>query len=244
MAGTTLCQQHAVLSWSLLVANIVSLIYGLFLCYVSYFGKHDSSESPLKESLVSGTSDSSTDSELNKSEGNEKVSPYSGADLFSTLSFSWINPGIAVGNKKTLELDDLPQLDHRNSVFEALPHFRSRLESDADMDKGITSCQGSGLICMERDSLDRFICMFYTLASYIGPFLINTLVDYLNGHRGLDNQGYFLVSAFVFAKILECLVDTQRSFKLQQAGIRIRSVMAAMVYDKCLTMSCNAKKGY
>ena len=37
-----------------------------------------------------------------------------------------------VGNKKTLDLDDVPQLDTRDSVVGAFPSFRDKLEADSD----------------------------------------------------------------------------------------------------------------
>jgi hypothetical protein len=43
--------------------------------------------------------------------GGDTVTPYSNAGIFSILTFSWIGPLIAVGNKKTLDVEDVPQLD-------------------------------------------------------------------------------------------------------------------------------------
>ncbi|PPS06069.1 hypothetical protein GOBAR_AA14586 [Gossypium barbadense] len=40
-----------------------------------------------------------------------------------------MGPSIATGNKKTLDLEDVPQLDSRDSVVGAFPKFRNRLEA-------------------------------------------------------------------------------------------------------------------
>jgi ATP-binding cassette subfamily C (CFTR/MRP) protein 2 len=86
--------------------------------------------------------------------------------------------------------------------------------------------------------------MIYTLASYVGPYLIDTFVQYLNGRRQYKNEGYVLVSVFFGAKLVECLSQRHWFFRLQQVGIRVRSVLVAMIYNKGLTLSCQSKQGH
>ncbi|KAL8092114.1 hypothetical protein AgCh_034415 [Apium graveolens] len=60
--------------------------------------------------------------------GCDTVTPYQNAGLFRTLFFSWLTPLLALAvEKKTLELDDIPQLGPFNSVFGAFPLFRTTL---------------------------------------------------------------------------------------------------------------------
>ncbi|KAI7726468.1 hypothetical protein M8C21_018358, partial [Ambrosia artemisiifolia] len=91
--------------------------------------------------------------------------------------------------------------------------------------------------------LDSVLSFVSALASYVGPFLIDTLVKYLNGHRDLK-QGFLLVSAFTVAKIVECLAQRHCDFKLQKAGINVRAALVAMIYHKGLTLSSESKQGH
>ncbi|GMN63550.1 hypothetical protein TIFTF001_032620 [Ficus carica] len=82
------------------------------------------------------------------------------------------------------------------------------------------------------------------MASYVGPYLIDTFVQYLNGRREFKNEGSVLVSAFFLAKIVECLTQRQWFFKTQQIGIRLRAALVAIIYNKGLTLSCQSKQAH
>ncbi|KAJ0046710.1 hypothetical protein Pint_03905 [Pistacia integerrima] len=150
---------------------------------------------------------------------------------------------IAVGNKKTLDLEDVPQLDKDDSVAGAFPIFRSKLEAEGGVTtiKLVKAVVWSG---WKEILLTGFLALLYTMASYVGPYLIDTFVQYLNGKREFENEGYVLVSVFFVAKLVECLSQRNWFFRLQQLGIRIRAVIVAMVYNKALTLSCQAKQGH
>ena len=49
---------------------------------------------------------------------------------------------------------------------------------------------------------------------------------------------------FFSAKIVECLSQRHWYFKVQQVGVRVRSILIAMVYNKALTLSCQSKQGH
>lgn len=91
--------------------------------------------------------------------------------------------------------------------------------------------------------LSAFFALMNTLASYVGPFLIDTFVQYLNGRREFKNEGYILVLAFFVAKLIECLSQRHWFFRLQQVGIRLRAALIEMIYEKGLTLSCQSKQG-
>ncbi|KAJ0045237.1 hypothetical protein Pint_03945 [Pistacia integerrima] len=72
---------------------------------------------------------------------------------------------------------------------------------------------------MEGNTVNRFPCPLYTMATYVGPYLIGTFVQYLTGRREFKNEGDVL-----------------------QVGTRIRAVLVTMAYNKGLTLSCQAKQ--
>ncbi|KAM1873466.1 hypothetical protein ACFX13_007298 [Malus domestica] len=232
-----------------LVFDVVCVLSGLFFMYVGFLGKKEGRDSVLEEPLLNGNRSTGVgnDRESNKSRGGTNVNPYSNAGIFSILTFAWMGPLIAAGNKKALDLEDVPELDKVDSVFGSYPRFKSRLH---------VGCGGSGRVttlhlvkalifsAWKEILLTASFGIFYTMASFVGPYLIDTLVQYLYGRRQFKNEGYVLVSAFLFAKLVECLTQRHWFFKTQQAGVRIRAVLVTAIYNKGLTLSCQSKQGH
>ncbi|KAJ9672330.1 hypothetical protein PVL29_025803 [Vitis rotundifolia] len=238
-------KQHQSQPIQFLVLDAVYVITGLFLCYSGLSGKNQGEESILRESLLHGSASISTRVASNKSKGEETVTPFSNAGVFSLLTFSWMGPLIALGNKKTLDLEDVPQLDAVNSVVGGFPIFRSKLEGDGGGSSGVTTLKlvkAMIFTAWAEILLSALFALLYTLASYVGPYLIDTFVQYLNGQRQFKNEGYFLVSAFLVAKLVECLSMRHWFFRLQQVGIRMRAVLVTKIYNKVLAVSYHSKQ--
>ncbi|XP_050219930.1 ABC transporter C family member 3-like isoform X2 [Mercurialis annua] len=218
-----------------------SVFTGLFLCYVGFL-RIRSEDTLLEEPLLNGNS---IDLEVTKLRGSDSVTPYSYASLFSILTFSWVGSLISDGNKKALDLEDVPQLDSGNSVVGAFTVFRNRLELGSG-DGGVTTLKlVKALFFSARKEIlwTAFLAVLCTTASYVGPYLIDSFVQCLNGQGTFKNQGYVLASAFLVGKLVECLSKRHWYFMLQQVGIRMCAILVAMIYNKGLTLSCQSKQG-
>ncbi|XP_007029920.2 PREDICTED: ABC transporter C family member 3 isoform X1 [Theobroma cacao] len=230
-----------------LVSDVFSVVTGLFLCVVGLFGRNEGEDTLLEEPLLNGGSSVGKGVELSKKKGGDAVTPYSNAGIFSILTFSWMGPLIAAGNEKTLDLEDVPQLDSSDSVVGALPNFRNRLESADSEGSGVTTLKLVKALFFSawKDIFwTALLAFMYTVASYVGPYIIGTFVQYLSGRREFKNEGYLLVTAFFIAKLVECISQRRWFFKLQQVGLRLRAVLVAMIYNKGLTLSCQSKQSH
>ncbi|KVE53413.1 hypothetical protein Ccrd_023957, partial [Cynara cardunculus var. scolymus] len=220
-----------------LVFDASSTFLGLFLCYVGLSGKKDGQTVNHQESLWDGSS-------VNRREFKTvgvAITPSKTGGVFSRLTFSWIHPLIAMGYKKPLDLDDVPELDSVDSARRAFLVLRNRLE----WDNRITTFMlvKAVLWTTWKDiMMTAVLALVYTLASYVGPFLIDSFVEYLNGNQDLY-EGFLLVSALIVGKIVECLAQRHQDFKVTQAGIKARSALVAMIYVKGLTLSSQSKQG-
>ncbi|CAF1704305.1 unnamed protein product [Brassica napus] len=229
----------------LLVCDIVSFSGALLLCYVAFFKKArggNNSNGVLEEPLLNG------DSTVGGGVGSDEATPCSRASLLSLLTFSWMGPLIEIGNKKPLDLEDVPQLHDSDSVVGLAPKFRTMLESSSDGGGGggVTTFKLMKALFFSAQweiLVTAFFAFIYTVASYVGPALIDTFVQYLNGRRQYNNEGYVLVITFFLAKLVECLSQRHWFFRLQKVGIRMRSSLVAMIYEKGLTLSCHSKQG-
>ncbi|KAK7276926.1 hypothetical protein RIF29_18075 [Crotalaria pallida] len=238
-----LYEKHTKLPAQYLVSDVVSTFVGLCFCYLAYFEKKSegADRSTLQEPLLNGNGEANVNNALGSKEtkGDGIVTPFSNAGIFSILTFSWVGPLIALGNKKTLDLEDVPQLDSGDSVVGAFPAFRDRLEADCGAINSVTTLQlvkSLVLATWKEIFFTGFLALLRTLASYVGPYLIDSFVQYLDGQRLFENQGYVLVSAFFFAKIIECLSYRHWIFRLHQIGIQIRALLVTIIYNKALTL--------
>lgn len=236
-------QKHQTFIILFLVSDMVSTAMALVFCILGFLGRKE--EDNLQQPLLDGITSSIRES--NKSTGEDTVTPYATAGIFSVLSFSWMGPLVSLGYKKTLDLEDVPQLSGLDSIREAFPLLINKLESDSHGSNRVTTLmlvKALFATAWKEIILSALFVLLYTLASYVGPYLIDTFVQFLNGHREFKNEGFFLVSAFFFAKLVECLAQRHWFFKVQQAGYRARSALVAKVYSKGLTLSSQSKQGH
>eukprot|EP00258_Populus_trichocarpa_P036996 XP_024453015.1 ABC transporter C family member 3 isoform X3 [Populus trichocarpa] len=222
-----------------LVSDVVSVFTGLFLCYVGFL--RSDIQDVLEEPLLNGDSSSINNLE---NRGADTVTPFGNAGLFSILTFSWMNSLIAAGNRKILDLEDVPQLHGVDSVVGAFPVFKNKLESDCGRVTRFKFAKALFLLVWKEILWTALLALIDTLGSNVGPYLIDGFVQCLEGRGEFKNQGYILASAFVAAKLAECLADRHSSFRLQQIGTRLRAVTATMIYNKSLTISCQSKQGH
>ncbi|PIN10945.1 Multidrug resistance-associated protein/mitoxantrone resistance protein, ABC superfamily [Handroanthus impetiginosus] len=239
-------KQNQILSSLFWASDIVSLVMGLGFSYFGFLGKKRGEDTSLQERLLNGGA--SNGGESNKpSKGNETVTPYANAGIFSLFTFSWMGPLISLGYKKTLDLEDVPQLDTPDTAGGAFPSLNNKLESYRGGSNKVTTIMlAKGLFYMiwKEIAVSAVYVLVYTVASYVGPYLIDSFVQYLNGHKEFKNEGYVLVSAFFVAKLFECLAERHWFFKVEQAGYRARAALVEKVYTKGLTLSCQSKQGH
>ncbi|GAV86834.1 ABC_tran domain-containing protein/ABC_membrane domain-containing protein [Cephalotus follicularis] len=242
-----LYKKHLSLPFQYLVSDLVSFFTGLFLCYAGFWGKNEGENTFLEEPLLNGNSSVRNGGiESSKPKGGDTVTPYSNAGILSILTFSWMRSVIAVGNRKTLDLEDVPQLDSSDSVVGVYPIFRNKLESYRCVGNRVTVIKlVKALIFSTWKGIlwSGIFVLLNTLALYVGPILIDTFVKYLNGRQAFKNEGYVLVSAFFLAKLVECLSQRHWFFRAQLVGIKAQAVLIAMIYNKGLTLSCLSKQG-
>ncbi|KAI3838912.1 hypothetical protein MKX03_002688 [Papaver bracteatum] len=226
------------------VLDVISAVVGLFIFYAGVSGNKDA-EDTLNEPLLNGNTSSSNES--SKNSNGENATPFSTASFYSLLTFSWMSPLLAVGNRKTLDLEDVPELGFADSVSgDVYPIFQNKLQSYSAGTEVKTFQLVKALIYSVRRevAVTALLALTYTCASYVGPYLIDTFVQYLNGHREFNHEGYIFVSAFFIAKLVECLALRQWLFRMQQAGIRVRAVLVGIIYQKGLTLSSKSRQSH
>ncbi|KAH6768081.1 multidrug resistance-associated protein 3 [Perilla frutescens var. frutescens] len=218
----------------------------LVFCFTGVWGRKRDENTFLEAPLLNGSARNGVESEK-PVRGDETVTPYANAGIYSLFTFSWMGPIIALGSKKTLDLEDVPQLDSLDSARGAFPILNDKLEFYSGGSNQVTTImlvKGLLFTAWKEVLLSALYVLICTLASYVGPYLIDVFVQYLNGRRDFANEGYLLVVAFTIAKLFECFGQRHWFFKVQQAGYRARAALVAKIYNKGLVLSCQSKKGH
>lgn len=112
-------------------------------------------------------------------------SAFTDAGFFSIITFSWMGPLLDLGRRKALDLDDVPTLDDNDSVQGILPNFEAKLVSVSGSGKytDVTTIKLVKALVLTTWKLILFtaVCaLLRTVSSYVGPYLIEYFVDYLN----------------------------------------------------------------
>ncbi|PNX61184.1 ABC transporter C family member 3-like protein, partial [Trifolium pratense] len=161
------------------------------------------------------------------------------------LTFSWMSPLITLGSRKTLDHEDLPLLSTNDSAYGTFSTFKNKLELECGNVRNLTAINLAKVLFLSTWQgilLSGFFALLFTCASYVGPYLIDNLVQYLNDENKVKNDGYILAMMFVVAKLVECLSQRHWIFKFQQVGVRMQSMLVSMIYAKGLTLSSHSKE--
>ncbi|KAI3881272.1 hypothetical protein MKW92_018819, partial [Papaver armeniacum] len=224
----------------------------LFVMPCRYLVKKNA-ENTLHEPLLNGNGVNGGDIDSNTSRfnessknnnGGENATPFSTASFFSLLTFSWMGPLLGVGNRKTLDIEDVPELDVADSANGIYPIFRNKLESYCAGSEVNTFKLVKAIIysVWREVAVTALLAMIYTVATYVGPYLIDAFVQCLNGHQEFNHEGYVLVSVFFVAKLVECLAQRHWFFMQQQAGVRVKAALVGAIYSKGLTLSSQSRQ--
>ncbi|KAK6164386.1 hypothetical protein DH2020_001250 [Rehmannia glutinosa] len=183
---------------------------------------------------------------LEEESGCLKVTPYNEAGLFSLVILSWLNPLLSIGNKKPLELKDIPLLapkDRPKTNYKVLNSNWEKLKAKNALKQ--PSLAWAILKSFRKEAgYNALFAGVNTLVSYVGPYMISYFVDYLGGKETSPHKGYVLAGIFFTAKLVETLATRQWYLGVDILGMHVRSALTAMVYRKGLRLSSSARKNH
>jgi len=158
--------------------------------------------------------------------------------VWSTLTFSWMEPLLTTGNQRPLEKEDLFKLQYRDSADGVYKKFKagwSKQLQRKDAEPSITwtflDAFGtpfilSGLLKLINDS-----CMF------VGPMLLNRIIHFLNEPDQPLQVGLSYVFGLFAANLLMSLCLRQYFWWCYRVGMNLRTSIVTAVYHKSLAIS-------
>ncbi|XP_042487785.1 ABC transporter C family member 3-like, partial [Macadamia integrifolia] len=245
--------RHSSLQFLLWISDVVSIISGSFFCYAWLFrkGEEDKYSNLLDPLLKKINHDQNNSDDGQGSRVIEKsATPYENSNLFSIFTFTWMGPLLALGNKKTLDLEDVPQLANCDAANVVFSRFIDNFESNGSCNGNVSHVSTLKLVKVLILSTWKEItwtALFYiicTLASYVGPCLIVPFVQFLNSPHQPEYKGYTLVFIFFLSKLTKCLLERHLFFQLRKVGNRVRAALLTVIYNKGLRLSNQSKQGH
>lgn len=177
----------------------------------------------------------------------QKESPYGKATLLQLINFSWLNPLFAIGYKKPLEQNDIPDVDIKDSAEFLTCSFDESLRQVKERDGTANPSiyKAIYLFARKKAAINALFAVVNASASYVGPYLITDFVDFLGEKemRGLKS-GYLLSLAFLCAKMVETIAQRQWIFGARQLGLRLRAALISHIYQKGLHLSSRSRQSH
>lgn len=219
-----------IIEWS---ATLLLLYSALKLIIKTKFITGRSSEQSLSQALLDEEEEENTRSNIGR------------AGFFSRLTFSWLNPLFRLGNSRTLQLDDIPDLDAEDKAFHAYQafskewdHFRSSKERKQNLVLfALARCYKKEMI------LVGFYALLKSISIAVSPLILQAFVWYSNlPNRSSNRTGLLLVGSLLIVKVVESLSQRHWFFNSRRFGMRMRSSIMTALYQKELRISSSARR--
>eukprot|EP00252_Welwitschia_mirabilis_P019394 TRINITY_DN4472_c0_g1_i2.p1 TRINITY_DN4472_c0_g1~~TRINITY_DN4472_c0_g1_i2.p1 ORF type:complete len:1511 (+),score=277.83 TRINITY_DN4472_c0_g1_i2:245-4777(+) len=232
------------------LVGLLSLPALLYLCFVGIKGRTGIEYngpppvSPMSSDLLQPLLDPTEE------EGCQKVTPYADAGLLSLATLRWLNPLLAVGATRPLQLKDVPMLAPKDRCETSFKEVRSNWENLWTQSPSESPSLTKALfISFWKEALvNGVFAGLNTLVSYVGPFLISYFVDYLSGKQALPfyvpHEGFLLAGIFFAAKLVEIITTRQWYLGVDVLGMHVRGALTALVYEKGMKLSSQARQSH
>ncbi|KAF8013829.1 hypothetical protein BT93_I1631 [Corymbia citriodora subsp. variegata] len=224
------------------LANFICLLASAGLFSISIHGKTGmvfSYDNGMREPLLS--------EKVEKHSESKRKSLYGKATLSQLITFSWLNPLFAVGIKKPLEQNDVPNVDIKDSAAFISHSFSDCLKQVKDNDgtKNPSIYKAIFFFIRKKAAINALFAVVSAGASYVGPYLIEDFVNFLTDKksRSLEN-GYLLALAFLGAKMVETIAQRQWAFGAYQLGLRLRAALISHIFKKGLVLSGQSRQSH
>ncbi|TVU00027.1 hypothetical protein EJB05_54570 [Eragrostis curvula] len=158
---------------------------------------------------------------------------YGRASILEVITFSWMNPVIATGYKKTLEKNDVPDVDGHDSAEFLSDSFKTIMD-DVERRHGLSTLsiyRAMFLFVRRKLMINAVLAVLNASASYVGPSLINELVSFLGGQKQYGHKracGNNSTESVVFGG--------------QQLDMRLRAALISHIYQKGLRLSFSSRQ--
>eukprot|EP00600_Ochromonadales_sp_CCMP1393_P017669 CAMPEP_0175031920 /NCGR_PEP_ID=MMETSP0005-20121125/21113_1 /TAXON_ID=420556 /ORGANISM="Ochromonas sp., Strain CCMP1393" /LENGTH=1650 /DNA_ID=CAMNT_0016292283 /DNA_START=12 /DNA_END=4964 /DNA_ORIENTATION=+ len=162
---------------------------------------------------------------------------------WSTLTFSWMDKLLKTGNEKPLEMEDLYKLAYSDSAEGVYKSFKEgwTRELNKPGKKKEPSLAWAFFHAFGTPFLAAAVLKFiHDSALFVGPQLLNHLINYLNDPTQPLSVGLMYVLGFFLSNLVMSLCLRQYFWVCYRVGMNLRSSVVTAIYSKSLVISVAA----
>ncbi|XP_074291624.1 ABC transporter C family member 10-like [Silene latifolia] len=223
--------------------DILSFIGASFLLFSTYNGYKNEESRETDSGSTLYASLRGEDDNISKLDSDVQFIQFSKTDLFSKMSFWWLNPLMKLGTKKTLTDEDMPKLHHSDGAESCYLQFMDQHIKQNVQEMSLQSSLFWTIIaCNQRGILvTGFFALISTLTLSAGPLLLSSFIKVSEGNEAFRYEGYLLAISLFFLRIAESVSRRQWYFHSRIIGLKVRSLISSLIYKKQLRLSSEAR---
>ncbi|ULT79395.1 hypothetical protein L3Y34_010196 [Caenorhabditis briggsae] len=187
----------------------------------------------------------------------ENSCPEYTASFINQLTFQWFTELAVLGNKKSLEKEDLWDLNERDKAENLIPSFlgnltpgienyrlRIKMHPEEAIPKNHPSIFGP-LFKTYKFSLiaGATFKLMFDMIQFFAPHLLKQLIKFIEDKTQPLWIGVSIVCIMFLSSLLQSMVVHQYYHTMFRLGMHVRSVLTSAVYAKALNLSNEARKG-
>ncbi|XP_065209502.1 multidrug resistance-associated protein 1-like isoform X2 [Planococcus citri] len=197
--------------------------------------------------------------------------PRNQSSFLSQILFAWFEPLLWKGYRKSLDDEDLWNLDPSISTACVVPKFEKQLKKSLrkvkkNADFSIKAkrksgrCSFDGLqykIKNEPASVVPALCrtfgstflkgtllkIFLDIFVFVNPQILSLLIDFVGSEEPMW-KGYLYVASLFLAAVIQTLLSAQYQDIMYTIGIKIRTCLISVIYKKALHISNVARRDF
>ncbi|KAF9917868.1 hypothetical protein FBU30_000474 [Linnemannia zychae] len=165
-------------------------------------------------------------------------SPESAASFYSFVTFSWINPWVYLGFKRSLDDKDLPPLANNDLAQHSMNRFRAtNFFAPVTTTKKKSTFTWTLIYALRKDFFIQFLLALpYGALSVVAPFCLYKVTKFVEcrdcGKPGLEMYGW--VFALLIASVIGSLCQQASLHMGRRIFVRATSICNAEVFAKSL----------
>ncbi|ORY04586.1 metal resistance protein YCF1 [Basidiobolus meristosporus CBS 931.73] len=177
------------------------------------------------------------------------VCPEQYANVFSLITFSWMNPLLMAGSKKPLVEEDLWSLEDEYKARQISDQFQDVWQHELSQEKKepslvwtLAKSFGLPFLC------GAFFKVLQDILAFVQPQLLKQLMGFV-GSQSTDDpepayRGYSIAGAMFLTAIVQTIFLHQYFQRSTVTGMKLRCALVTAIYRKALVLSNTARQNY
>ncbi|PIC15233.1 hypothetical protein B9Z55_022287 [Caenorhabditis nigoni] len=179
------------------------------------------------------------------------------ASFLNQLTFEWFSGLAYLGNKKSLEKEDLWDLNERDKAENLIPSFMQNLKPEVERHRKMikknpesTDPKFHPSILTPIFKTYKFTLLaggcyklMFDLLQFVAPELLRQLISFIEDKNQPMWIGVSIALLMFLSSLIQSMILHQYFHEMFRLGMNIRSVLTSAVYSKTLNLSNEARKG-